>query len=257
MKVSTTKNKQNYIIQSCSILFLLCVWFVLSLHFPSILIASPMETLLALKGMVESGELQSQLVLSATRMMIGFMIGMSIAVIFGLLAGRFSVVFEAFRPIISLILGIPPIILVVLTMVWFGTGALVSIVVIAVLVFPTFFLNTAEGWRNIDQQLLEMANVYNSSPFHTLKNIILPGLTVPIFTAISLAVGAAVRVGIMAELLGSDSGIGFSLALARINIDTAKVFAWTIVSIAIIIAIDHLIISPIKKVVLKWDIKES
>ncbi|UTW68743.1 hypothetical protein KHA80_14980 [Anaerobacillus sp. HL2] len=49
----------------------------------------------------------------------------------------------------------------------------------------------------------------------------------------------AVRITIMAELLGSDSGIGFSLALARINIDTAKVFAWTIVSIMIIIIIDH------------------
>ncbi|MCD8501589.1 MAG: ABC transporter permease subunit [Bacillaceae bacterium] len=162
-----------------------------------------------------------------------------------------------FRPIISLILGIPPIILVVLTMVWFGTGPMIPIVVVGFLVFPTFFLNTAEGWRNIDQQLLEMASVYSSSPFHTLRNIILPGLTVPIFTAVSLATGGAVRITIMAELLGADSGIGFSLALARINMDTAKVFAWTLVSIAIIIIIDHLIINPMKKYVLKWDIKQS
>jgi len=257
MKASIIKNKQNFIIQSCSIMFLLCVWIALSFNFPSILIASPLETLMSLNAMVQSGELLDQLVVSASRMMVGFLIGMFIAIIFGLLAGKYSVVYEAFRPIISLILGIPPIILVVLAMVWFGTGSMIPIVVVSILVFPTFFLNTAEGWRNIDHQLLEMALVYNSSPFHTLKNIILPGLAVPIFTAVSLATGASVRITIMAELLGSDSGIGFSLALARINIDTAKVFAWTIVSIAIIIIIDQLVISPLKKVVLKWDIKQG
>lgn len=254
--ISIIRNKQSLLIQSCSGLFLLFLWVVLSFRFPSILIPSPIETLMALASMLESGELQEQLFLSASRMIMGFLIGLTIAGVFGLLAGKYSVIYEAFRPIVSLILGIPPIILVVLVMVWFGTGSLIPVIVVSVLVFPTFFLNIAEGWRNIDQQLLDMAFVYNSRPLHTLKHIILPGLAVPIFTAVSLATGATVRITIMAELLGSDSGIGFSLALARVNINTAKVFAWTLVSVAIILVIEHIVVNPMKKLVLKWNIKE-
>lgn len=254
---SIIKNKKNLVIQGCSLFVLLCIWSVLSIQFPSILVASPLETLAALRVMIASGELLEQLSLSASRMMIGFSLGMLFGVVIGLFAGKYPVIYEAFRPVVALILGVPPIILVVLGMVWFGTGSVVPIVVVCVLVFPTFFLNTAQGWRHIDQQLLEMALIYSRGRFHTLKNIILPGLTIPIFTAVSLAAGGAVRITIMAELLGADSGIGFSLALARINIDTAKVFAWALVSITIIIIIDHLIIYPIKKHVMKWDSSQS
>ncbi len=78
----------------------------------------------------------------------------------------------------------------------------------------------------------------------------------PIFTAISLATGSAVRITIMAELLGADAGIGYSLAFARVNIDTAKVFAWTLVSIFIIILLDHLVISLLRKFILRWNREE-
>ncbi|MBP2241508.1 NitT/TauT family transport system permease protein [Cytobacillus eiseniae] len=256
MKGSITKNKHSYFMQAVTIVFILIIWVILSNQFPSILIPSPVETFQGFLSLVESGELFEQLLTSITRMAIGFTIGMVLATGCGLLAGKYPLLYEAFRPIISILLGIPPIILVVLAMVWFGTGSLIPILVVSVLVFPTFFLNTADGWRNIDSQLLEMAKLYNRSPLQVLKDIIIPSLTVPIFTAISLAAGSSVRITIMAELLGSDNGIGASLSYARINIDTAKVFAWTLLSILIIIAIDYLVINPFKKVILRWKVKE-
>lgn len=42
------------------------------------------------------------------------------------------------------------IIVVVLAMVWFGTGSMVPVFVVAVLMFPGTYLNTADGWRSID-----------------------------------------------------------------------------------------------------------
>ena len=55
--------------------------------------------------------------------------------------------------------------------------------------------------------------------------------------------------------LGSDSGIGASLALARININTDKVFAWTLVSIVLIFLIERFVIEPMKKSAFKWQKK--
>lgn len=207
--------------------------------------------------MVVSGELMTEVLRSGLRILVGFLVGMVIALFFGLLAGHSEIIYEIFRPLTALILGIPPIILVVLAMVWFGTGGVIPVLVIAILVFPTFFLNIANGWRAMDTQLLEMAKVYHTPRWKVLRHIILPSLSVPILTAISLAAGSSVRIGIMAELLGSDSGIGSSLSLARVNIDTAKVFAWTIVSVVIIVIIDHACIQPLKNYVLKWNRRES
>lgn len=252
MMHSTMSRKKSYFLQTTTCLILLCIWQILSLFYPSILIPSPYETSLALVQLTTSGALSEQFLTSGARMLIGFTIGGLIATTCGLLAGKSATLFEMFKPIVSFLLGIPPIILVVVAMVWFGTSSFIPILVVAILVFPTFFLNVANGYRQIDSQLLEMATIYKKSKRDQLKKIILPSLMIPLFTAISLAAGGSVRITIMAELLGANDGIGAALSLARINIDTAKVFAWTFISIVTIIIIDFCFINPLKKRVLRY-----
>lgn len=212
-----------------------------------------METFFALKELIISGELIEQLITSIGRMIMGLCLGLTSAFICGLLAGKFAWIYETFRPIYSLLLGIPPVILVVLAMVWFGTGATVPVFVVAFLVFPTMFINTADGFKNIDKQLIEMADIYRNSSFKKLRHVIIPSLYVPVISALSLAIGSAVRITIMAELLGASSGMGYSIALARVNINTDTVFAWTIVCIIIILVVDTFIIQPLKNYVLRWN----
>lgn len=246
-----SRNK-SYLLQSISCLLIGIIWQLLSMIYPSILIPSPYETWQALVLLVTSGDLVSQFATSGFRMLIGFLIGSVFASACGLFAGRYVTAYEMFRPIVSFLLGVPPIILVVIAMVWFGTNTLIPIMVVAILVFPTFFLNIANGYRQIDPHLLEMATIYKKSKSVQLKKIILPSLMIPFFTAFSLAAGGSVRITIMAELLGTNNGMGAAISLARINIDTAKVFAWTFVSIATIILIDACIINPLKKRIMKY-----
>lgn len=253
MMRSITTNSRSFGVKCIAVLGLIGIWQWISMSLPDILFASPLATLQSLVQMARSGELTHQLLVSGGRMLAGLFIGIAAGIATGLFAGIFSVVYEAMRPVLSLFLGVPPIILVVLAMVWFGTGSTVPVFVVALLVFPGIYLNTADGWRGIDKQLLQMADVYKIGSLKKLRHIVIPGLAVPIFTSISLAAGSAVRTTIMAELLGSDKGIGYSLAFARVNLDTAKVFAWTLVSIAAILGMDLLIIRPIRKFALRWN----
>ncbi|MCM3702046.1 ABC transporter permease [Paenibacillus macerans] len=248
--------KRSLGVKCLAVLVLIGVWQWISLSLPDILFASPLDTLRALARMARSGELARQLLTSGGRMLAGFFCGTAAGIAAGLLAGIFSIFYEAMRPVLSLLMGIPPIILVVLAMVWFGTGATVPVFVVSLLVFPSIYLNTADGWRGIDRQLLQMAEVYRIGPMKKLRYIVIPGLAVPIFTAVSLAAGSAVRTTIMAELLGSDNGIGYSLAFARVNLDTAKVFAWTFVSIVAIQGMDLFVIKPLRKFALRWNHEE-
>lgn len=161
--------KRSFGVKCLAVLVIIGVWQWISLSLPDILFASPLETLRALARMARSGELARQLLTSGGRMLAGFFCGTAAGIAAGLLAGIFSIVYEAMRPFLSLLMGIPPIILVVLAMVWFGTGATVPVFVVSLLVFPSIYLNTADGWRGIDRQLLQMAEVYQIGP---MKNCV-------------------------------------------------------------------------------------
>ena len=55
------------------------------------------------------------------------------------------------------------------------------------------------------------------------------------------ALSMGFKVGVMAEILGSaGAGIGRQLAYSRITLNTAGIFAWTIIMILITQCIDHL-----------------
>lgn len=252
MTTSTTRSSSAWLVGLLTVLGLVAVWQLLSLRLPEILFPSPADTLDAGIELVRSGELASQLGHSLLRMLVGFALGASVAICCGLAAGTSTVVYDAFRPIQSLLLGVPPIVFVVLAMVWFGTGGAVPIFVVAVLVFPLVFLSTADGRRAVDRQLLEMAGVYEVSRLRTLRDIVLPALAVPVFTAISIATGIAVRVTIMAELLAAADGVGYRIALARVNVDTATVFAWTLVLVGLVILLDHAVVGPMKRSAARW-----
>lgn len=253
MTASTSRSSRAWLVGLVTLAGLVVVWQLVSLRLPAILFPSPLDTLGAGVELVRSGELASELGRSLVRMLAGFALGVSVGIGCGLVAGTSTVVYDAFRPIQAVLLGVPPIVFVVLAMVWFGTGGLVPVVVVAVLVFPLIFLNTADGRRNVDRQLLEMASVHEVSRLRTLRDIVLPALAVPVFTAVSLATGVAVRVTIMAELLAAADGVGYSIALARVNVDTATVFAWTIVLVGLVIALDHAVLGPMKRSAARWE----
>ncbi|EHS55943.1 ABC transporter permease [Paenibacillus sp. Aloe-11] len=256
MKTSITSRNRRFWIQCVSISLLILLWQLLSLSLPEIIFASPLETLRAIADIVLSGEFSAQLLISGSRMLAALSLGAGFGIICGVVAGVIPTLYEAIRPALSLLMGIPPIILVVLAMVWFGTGSAVPLFVVALLIFPGMYLNTADGMRSIDRGLLEMSQIYRVPFLRMFAYIIIPGLAVPIFTGFTLAVGSAVRITIMAELLGSDKGIGYSLALARVNMDTAKVFAWTAVSIILIIVIEHMVLRPLRQYIMRWNAVE-
>jgi NitT/TauT family transport system permease protein len=233
-------------------LLLLGAWQAASLGFPALILPSVPETVEALLGMAMSGELWRRLATTLWRMALGWVIGSVVGILLGLVAGRFEPVYDALRPTQSLLLGVPPVVLVVVAMIWFGSGSLVPIVVVSVLIFPIVYVNTAQGWRSLDLRLVEMARIYGKGSGEVLRHVILPGLAVPIFTGLSVSAGFAVRISVMAELLASDSGIGYSIALARVNINTAKVFAWALVSVVLVAVIDVLIVNPLKRRALRW-----
>ena len=80
----------------------------------------------------------------------------------------------------------------------------------------------------------------------------LPALAPSIIASIRVGLAFAWKSTVLAEFLGSSSGVGFMLSVSNSLLDTAQVFAWAIVLVAVMLAIEYLGIAPIRNRVNRW-----
>ena len=82
----------------------------------------------------------------------------------------------------------------------------------------------------LDEKLLEMAEVFHIPSASRLKYIVLPGVYPFLQSGFALALGMSWKSGVAAELIGQYKlSIGNQLYMDKITLDTAGVFAWTVV----------------------------
>ncbi len=182
----------------------------------------------------------------------GFVLAVAAGVFGGLIAGYSPAAMRLFRPILTIQLGVPPIAWMVLAMIWFGSGSGTVIITIAVACFPLVFVNTAEGVITRDRGLDDMAKVFGAGFWARLYTTGLRHVAAFLFPALTVSLGSAIKIGIMAELLSNVGGIGGALAMARANLDVAAALAWILLAVAGLIVIEYLLLHPVQANLDRW-----
>lgn len=224
---------------------LLLLWSVLATAYPPILVPSPLDVLAEISRLAAQGKLWPELSVTVTRLLIAYGLGVSLGIALGLIAGQRASLAQFLRPMMAVAGGFPPIAWVALALIWFGTGSLTPIVVAVLVAMPVVFVATSEGVRAIDRDLLTMVRVYGLRGRHLLREFYLPALSPYLLSGLTAAATLTVRVGIMGEFLGSNSGVGSAMALARTQLNTAGVLAWIIIALALLAGIEGLLLRPL------------
>lgn len=109
-----------------------------------------------------------------------------------------------------------------------------SILISFLVAYPILHISTVSGLKSTDPKLLEMAQVFRV-PFHKkVFYLYRPALSPYLISACKSALGMAFKSGIAAEVIGvPDFSIGANLYEAKIYLDTASLFAWTLAIILI------------------------
>lgn len=156
------------------------------------------------------------------------------------------------RPIVTILVGMPPIAWIVLAMIWFGMGDFTVIFTVFIASFPLVFVGALQGTRTLEGDLTEMGKSFKL-PLHVkLFDIYFPHIFSYIFPAWVSALGMAWKIVVMAELLSSNDGIGASLAVARSHLDTPVALALVVIMISSLMFIEYIILEPIKREVESW-----
>lgn len=256
MQGSTSKLQgvlQKGFISTTGLLVVLILWNALSKNYHSLILPSPKETFEALQGLWQSGELWASTMITFRRTMVGYAAALAGGLLFALLLRASGFLQSVFRPVITVIQIIPPVIWVVLAVIWFGIADdLTPIFLIFIVTFPIVFLTIFSGLESVDVRLVEMATFYRCSQHEIIRSIYLPTLVPHFLSAVSLGLSFAWKSTVFAEFIGSSSGIGFAISMANANLETEKLFAWAIVLILIMLVFEYGILSFVNQKMTRW-----
>lgn len=216
------------------------------------ILTSPLETVQAIWVLAYDPKAWNLAIVTLQRAVTGFALVTSIGVGLGLLAGYSPATMRVSMPLVTVILGVPPIAWIVLAMIWFGGSDATVRTVILVAALPVVFMGTARGIATRDKGLDRMAKAFGAGPIKRFWTVGLRQTTTTLFPALALALGTSFKVAVMAELLANAGGIGGALADARINLDIANALAWVVIAVGLLILVEYLLIHPVKGEIDRW-----
>jgi len=234
------------------IMLILAGWQALAWVSHPLIVASPGSTFRSIFGMLASGELTKNLLITLQRQLTGLTLGVLTGTVLGIFGGLRKSLDSMFQPGINAILATPSVIFVVIAMVWFGQGSTQVIFVTALLVMPIMYLNSAKGIQSIDSNLLQMVQVYRVPNRIKVLKVYLPGLLYGFMAGFSLSVASSLRITIMAELLGAQNGIGNAIFIARGYLETSKLFAWALLLVLMVMLIEAIVFNPLQRFISRW-----
>ena len=238
-----TQNKyKKYIKKSIIVFFWLGVWQLLAMFVDNfLLLVTPLQALRAFTALVVQTEFWRSAFGSLWRIGLGFLLGTILGLLLAAASYRYRPTEEILRPFMVFCKAVPVAVFAVLLLIWWGSS-LLAVAVCFLVVFPNIYLNTLEGLKSADVELIEMAEVFRL-PFATrFFYIYRPALKPFLLSAFQLSLGMSWKSGVAAEVIGTPvHSIGGALYLAKIYLDTADLFAWTAVIIVLSVFFEKIV----------------
>ena len=235
-----------------SILLFIAFWDMGNQIYGDLVLPSPLNTFETLVLMLQDDSVWVEINITLYRAAVGFGLSLLFGTTLGLLAGFFATTSMMSRPLVTILMGMPPIAWIVLAMIWFGMGDETVIFTIIVASFPIIFVGALQGTRTLDGDLKEMAESF-SLPWHMkFIDIYFPHIFSYVFPAWVSGLGMSWKIVIMAELLATSDGMGALLAVSRSQLDTPTALALVSIMIGSLMFIEYIILEPIKREVELW-----
>lgn len=198
-----------------------------------LLLAGPVQTVVALVGLMGDGAFWAKIAWSFVRIAGGFVLAFAAAVSLAYLSWQRRAVETFLRPALSAIKSTPVVCIVVMLLIWFGSRW-VSAVSVFLVVMPAIYFSALEGLQSLDPERLGMLRMYRVPRASQLGAYVWPQVQPFLLATSRMVVGMSWKAGVAAELIGTPVGsIGERIYQAKILLETAQVFAWTIVIVAI------------------------
>jgi NitT/TauT family transport system permease protein len=228
------------------------LWWLLSLSVPHYILPGPTRVWAALKLIAGNGDLWSNLAITFWRVSVGFVFATLIGLPFGIALGANKRAGEFFEPVIPVLNTVSSAIWAIFAIIWFGISNATTIFVVFMTAMPLIITNVWQGTRTVNADFIELAQVLRMPDWKVMAKIYLPTILPYFFSGARLAFGFGWRVSLVAETIGSSSGVGYRLRQAADLIRTDQVFAWTLTLVIMMATIEMGMLKPLENYLFRW-----
>ena len=211
------------------LVLILAVWELFGPLVSPILFSYPSKIAVAAYELTISGELLYYAAESLQILFYGLFFAILIGVPLAVLMARFKPIDWALELPINALYSTPMVALVPLLVLWFGIYMQAKVIVVFLFAVFPILINTYQGVRECDKNMLEVARSFRSPEWRTWQDVLLPFALPYIAAGIRLAIGRGLVGMVIAEFYTTISGLGYMITRYANIFEMDKTFVPVIV----------------------------
>ena len=222
------------LISCVSVCLLLLIWQLIasSMDQPELIPSVP-ELIKALFQLFGTDTFYKSISATILRGISGIILSLGAAVMTAFLFARYELLYELFRPLLTIMRSVPVISFILLALIFLDPEG-IPLIIAFLTMFPLLTENLTKGIISLRPGLFLMAAQFKINRKNKLIHIYYPQLKPFLFSGLASATGFGWRAIIMGEVLAQcNPGIGGEMKQAQVFIAVPELMAWTIVAILI------------------------
>jgi ABC-type nitrate/sulfonate/bicarbonate transport system permease component len=190
---------------------------------------------------------------TAAQWIIGVFLAILLSFLFSYGSFKYEFMEKLLNPLLITSQSIPYLVLSPLLMIWLGLGMAPKIVLVVLTCFFPIALVLQNDLKTARQEYASIVKILRIKEHKAFFNIYLPHTLPSFFNALKISASYSFGSAALAELMGSEKGLGIYLLRSQITFQTNKVIAAVIVIVTLSLT-SAAIVSFIQKKVVFWKI---
>jgi NitT/TauT family transport system permease protein len=195
------------------LLTLLAQLIITEAKIPEYTLPTPYQVLLVFKD--QPWSLWHDTVTTLKEIAIGLSIGLSIGLVLGALIAESKLAQKLIAPYVVALVSTPLIVFAPLFAIWFGYGLLSKVVMIILMTFAPLTVNAIQGFLSLDNDKYELMRSLSANRFEINVKARFPNALPFIFSGAKISAVLSVIAVVVAEFIGSTSGLGHTVYYAQ------------------------------------------
>ncbi|MET0444791.1 MAG: ABC transporter permease [Pseudorhodoplanes sp.] len=251
--MGSVKRVSSIVLQRCLLFGLIAVvWWAAARNLPSFVLPGPAKVFGAIGDLIQSASFRHDVGATASRVVSGFLLAAVSGTVVGLVLGSNRILATFFEPILAILNTVSSAIWAIFAIIWFGISDATTVFVVFMTAFPLILTNVWQGTLAVERQYVDLARAFRMSQTQILLKIFLPSILPYFFSGARLAFGFGWRVSLVAETLGASDGIGYRLRQAADLVQSDRVFAWTLLLVALMLILEAGLLKPLERALFRW-----
>ncbi len=185
------------------------------------------------------------------------LVGFAFSVVLGVLLALLVVLSQgAERVVMPIIIGtqtVPMIAVAPLFVVWLGFGMTPKVLVTFLISFFPVVISTVAGLRAVEPDMMDLVRSMGGNGLTVLRRVRVPAALPQMFSGFKIAVTGAVIGAIVAEFVGSDTGLGYVLVTSTATMDGPLVWSALVILIALGVLL-FAAMAQVERLVIPWHV---